>query len=150
MDWDFKREESERESAVTGKFRVVIVDVEEGVTGPSSKKPGTPMITVKLRPSGKRFTISHRIVQNEYFNRNMTRFFDAFPEIAMGDFNFITWIGAEGGALLKADDRGYTQVDRLLSPEQTANLPPFEGDKPERQTITTISEDEVEEDDLPF
>lgn len=151
MNWDFRREENERESAVTGKYRVVITDVTEGVTGPNSKNPGTPMITIKFRPSGRRFTINYRIVKNDYFNRNMTAFFDAFPEIRMGDFNFITWVGAEGAAMLKEDDRGYTQVSYLLSPERAADLPPFEGEKPERQTIATIDEDDGDfEDGLPF
>lgn len=150
MDWNFTREERERENAVTGKYRVVITDVTDGVTGPNSKKPGTPMITIKLRPSGRRFTVSYRIVQNDFFNRNMTAFFDAFPEIRMGDFNFITWIGAEGAAMLKEDDRGYTQVAYLLSPERAADLPPFEGEKPERQTITTIDEDDLDDDEMPF
>ena len=36
--WDgFSREEKERESAITGKHRVVIVEAEEAVTGPNSK-----------------------------------------------------------------------------------------------------------------
>jgi hypothetical protein len=72
-NWDsYKREENERESAVVGKHRVVITDAEESVTGPKSKNPGTPMIVVKLRPSGRRFSVTHRIVKNDYFNRNMT------------------------------------------------------------------------------
>ena len=33
MDWNYKREEQERESAVIGKHRVVITDVEETVQG---------------------------------------------------------------------------------------------------------------------
>lgn len=147
---DFKREEKERESAVTGKHRLVITDVIEGVTGESSKKPGTPMITVKLRPSGRRFTVTYRIVKNDYFNRNMTAFFDAFPEIPFGDFNFVGWIGAEGAAMLKEDDKGYTQVSYFLSPERAADLPPFEGDKPERQPVSVLVDDDDPDDDLPF
>ena len=147
---DFQREEKERESAITGKHRVVITDVSEGVTGPNSKNPGTPMILIKVRPSGRRFSVTYRIVKNDYFNRNMTAFFDAFPDILFGDFNFLSWIGAEGAAMFKEDDRGYTQVSYFLSPERAADLPPFEGEKPERQSITSL-EDETEDDgDLPF
>jgi hypothetical protein len=150
-DWtDFKRDEQERESAVTGKHRVVITDVTEGQTGANSKNPGTPMIIIKVRPSGRHFAVTHRVVKNEYFNRNMTQFFDAFPEIKFGDFNFLTWIGCEGAAMFKQDDRGYTQVSYFLSPERAADLPPFEGDKPQKQTVTSL-EDETEDDgDLPF
>lgn len=150
MNWNFEREEKERESAVTGKHRVVITDAFEGVTGANSKKPGTPMITVKIRPSGRKFSVSYRIVQNDYFNRNMTSFFDAFPEIPFGDFNFLKWIGAEGAAMFKEDERGYTQISYFLSPERAEDLPPFEGEKPERQDITTLDEFEDSEGELPF
>lgn len=147
---DFHREETERESAVTGKHRVVITEVTEGVTGANSKVPGTPVIILKVRPSGRRFSVTYRLVKNEYFNRNATQLFDAFPEIPFGDFNFLSWVGAEGAAMFKQDDRGYTQVSYFLSPERAADLPPFEGDKPERQSITNL-EDETEDDpDLPF
>lgn len=150
MDWNFQREEKERESAVTGKHRVVIVEADEGVTGPNSKNPGTPMIIVKLRPSGRHFTVTHRFVKNDYFNRNMTSFFDAFPEIEFGDFNFLTWVGAEGAAMFKEDERGYTQISYFLPPERAADLPPFEGDKPNRVTVGKLIEDEDDDGDLPF
>lgn len=151
-NWDsYQREEQERESAVVGKHRVVITEASEAVTGPNSKNPGTPMIVIKLRPSGRHFTVTHRIVKNDYFNRNMTQFFDAFPEITEGDFNFIGWVGAEGAAMFKEDSNGYTQVSYFLSPERAADLPAFEGQKPERQTITSLNDPEEEdEDDLPF
>lgn len=150
-NWDsYKREEQERESAVVGKYRVVITEAGEAVTGPKSKKPGTPMIVIKVRPSGRRFTVTHRIVKGEWFNRQMTQFFDAFPEITEGDFNFISWVGAEGAAMFKEDYQGYTQVSYFLSPERAADLPPFEGEKPEKQTITTLDDPEDGESDLPF
>ncbi len=149
-NWDsYQREEQERESAVVGKHRVVITEAGEAVTGPNSKNPGTPMIVIKLRPSGRHFTVTHRIVKNDYFNRNMTQFFDAFPEITEGDFNFIGWVGAEGAAMFKEDSNGYTQVSYFLSPERAADLPAFEGQKPERQSVTTLDEPE-DEDELPF
>ena len=147
---DFQREEKERESAVTGKHRVVITEATEGVTGENSKNPGTPMIIVKLRPSGRRFSVAHRIVKNDWFNRNMTQFFDAFPEIPFGDFTFLSWVGCEGAAMFKQDERGYTQVAYFLAPERAADLPPFEGDKPERQTVTSLEDDADPDGDLPF
>ena len=148
-NWEsYAREEKERESSVIGKCRVVITDAEEAVTGPNSKNPGTPMIVVKVRPSGRRFTVTYRIVKNDWFNRNMTQFFDAFPEIMDGDFNFLSWVGAEGAAMFKEDDRGYTQVAYFIDPVRAADLPPFEGDKPTRQTITKL--DEEDDGELPF
>ena len=148
--WDgFDREEKERESAVTGKHRVVIVEADEAVTGPNSKNPGTPMVVIKLRPSGRHFTVTHRIVKNDYFNRNMTQFFDAFPEIPFGEQNMLAWVGAEGAAMFKEGNNGYTEVSYFLSPERAADLPPFEGEKPERQTITSL-DDEEDDGELPF
>ena len=148
-NWDsFQREEKERESAITGKHRVVITEVQEGVTGSKSKNPGTPMITVSVRPSGRHFSVKYRIVKGDYFNQRMTSFFDAFPEITFGDFNFLTWVGAEGAAMFKEDDQGYTQVSYFLAPERAVDLPPFEGEKPERQTVTTLNDED--DDELPF
>ena len=147
---DFRREEQDRESAVTGKHRVVITEATEGVTGAQSKNPGTPMIIVKVRPSGRHFSVTYRVVKNDYFNRNMTQFFDAFPEITFGDFNFLAWVGAEGAAMFKQDDRGYTQISYFLSPERAAELPPFEGEKPERQSITSLEDETEDDDDIPF
>ena len=147
---DFQREETERESAVTGKYRVVITEVTEGVTGQMSKNPGTPVIIIKVRPSGRKFSVTYRMVKNEYFNRNATQFFDAFPEIPFGDFSFLSWVGAEGAAMFKQDERGYCNVAYFLSPERAADLPPFEGDKPERQTVTSLEDDTADDDDLPF
>ena len=149
-NWNYNREEKERESAVVGKHRVVIVSAEEGVTGANSKKPGTPMIVVKLRPSGRRFTVTYRMVQGEYFNRNATQFFDAFPEIHEGSFNFIEWIGCEGAAMFKEDAQGYTQISYFLDPVRAADLPPFEGDKPARQTVTSLEDESADDGDLPF
>lgn len=150
-NWDsYVREEKERESAVTGKHRVVIVEAFDGVTGANSKNPGTPMITVKVRPSGRHFTVSYRIVKNDYFNRNMTQFFDAFPEIAEGNFNFLEWVGCEGAAMFKEDDRGYTNLSYFLDPVRAADLPPFEGEKPERQTVTSLKDEDDLDDGCPF
>ena len=146
-NWDsYKREEREEQSNVTGKQRCVITAVEETTT----KSTGKPMIVVSLRPSGRKFSVKHYIVQNEYFNRNMTQFFDAFPEIDDGDFNFLGWVGCEGAAMFGEDDQGFLKVKYFLDPVRASSLPPFEGDKPERQTITSLDEKEDDDGDLPF
>lgn len=150
-NWDsYKREENERASAVTGKRRVVITEATEGVTGANSKVPGTPQIIVKLRPSGCKFTLTYRIQKNEWFNRRMTEFFDAFPEITDGDFSFIEWVGCEGAAMLKEGSSGYTEVAYFLDPVRAADLPPFEGEKPIRQIITSLNDDSDFDSEFPF
>ena len=145
-NWNYQREERESSAKVTGKQRCVITNVEEAV----SKTSGKPMIIVSVRPSGCRFTVKNYIVQNEYFNSNMTQFFDAFPDIEEGTFNFLEWVGCFGAAMFGEDDRGYLTIKYWLSPERAADLPPFEGEAPERQTVTVLTEDDTEDDDLPF
>ena len=146
---NYKREEEDRNSLV-GKARCVLVKVEESV----SKKSGLPMIIIHVRPSGCSFSVKTYIVNNENFNKNMTRFFDAFPEIGDGNFEFLTWIGAEGAANFGEDDNGYLKIKRWVYPEQAESLPPFEGKRPERQEVSSLDskEDEDPEDDgeLPF
>jgi hypothetical protein len=143
-DWNYQREERE-ETKVTGRLRCVIVDVEET----ESKTSGLPMIVVSVRPSGTVFKVKSYIVKNEHFNRNMTQFFDAFPDIGDGNFNFIEWIGCEGAAMFDLDDKGYVKVKYWIDAVRAKLLPAFEGEKPERQTVTSLSEDESESD-LPF
>ena len=148
-NWDYQREDREPTAKVTGKQRCVITAVEEG----QAKSSGKPMITVTVRPSGCRFTVKSYIVKNEYFNRRMTEFFDAFPDIKEGSFNFLEWVGCFGAAMFGEDDRGYLTIKYWLSPERAQDLPPFEGEAPERQKITTLDDPEDEDpddDDLPF
>lgn len=143
---DYQREEREESAKVTGRLRCVIVDVEET----ESKTSGLPMIIVSVRPSGTVFKVKSYIVKNEHFNRNMTQFFDAFPEIPDGNFNFIEWIGCEGAAMFDLDDRGYMKVKYWIDAVRAEILPPYEGEKPEKQTVTTLTEDADPDDEMPF
>lgn len=147
--WDsYQRESNGRDnSALIGKRRCVIVGAEETVSS-----AGNPMIVIKVRPSGCNFSVTTWLVKNEKFNHNATQFFDAFPEIGDGNFNFIEWIGAEGAADFGEDEKGYLKVKWWIDAVRASSLPPFEGDKPERQTITSLTEEEPydDDDDLPF
>jgi hypothetical protein len=143
---DYKREEREPESKITGKQRCVITAVEEK----TSKASGLPMIEITVRPSGCRFTVKSWLVHNDNFNRNATQFFDAFPEIGDGNFSFVEWIGAEGAAMFKEDENNYLRIAYWIDPVRAANLPPFEGEKPERQTITTLEAEDGLDDEMPF
>ena len=146
-DWGYKRSEV-RQGALTGKHRCVIVDGEEGV----SKSSGLPMITITVRPSGTKFKVRTWLVKNDKFNDNASRFFDAFPEIGDGNFNFVVWIGAEGAAEFGEDEQGYTNLKWFISGRKAENLPPFEGEKPPRQKVATLPDPEPEDtdDDLPW
>ena len=141
-NWDdYRREERPRLSP--GDYRVEIVSAEE-----KESKAGNPMLVIGIRPNGSNITINHYIVKNEWFNRNMTDFFDSF-NIDDGDFTLPTWIGAVGAARLKEDDKGYLKVQYFISEDRAEKLPPWEGKLPERQELTKL--DDVEDDgELPW
>ena len=146
--WDsYKRVESEKsERQPLGKTRCVIVDVEETV----SKSSGLPMIVVIVKPSGYNAKIRKYIVKNEKFNKNMTDFFDAVEGVDDGDFNFLSWIGCEIGADIGLDSNGFWDIKWWLDRRWLEKLPPFEGEKPQKQEITTIDDSEDLTDDLPW
>ena len=141
-NWDsYQREECSRLSP--GAYRVEIVSVEE-----KESKTGNPMLVIGVRPNGSNITINHYIVKNDWFNRNMTEFFDSF-NIDDGDFTLPTWIGAVGAARLKEDDKGYLKVQYFINKDRAEKLPPWEGPMPERQELVQLKE--VEDDEgLPW
>lgn len=141
-NWDsYQREERPR--LTPGDYRVEIVSVDE-----TESKNGNPMLVISVRPNGSNITINHYIVKNEWFNRNMTDFFDSF-NIEDGDFELPTWVGAVGAARLKEDDRGYLKVQYFIKESRAEKLPPWEGKMPERQELTKI--EEIEDDgELPW
>ena len=141
-NWDsYQREERPRLSP--GDYRVEIVSVEE-----KESKAGNPMLVIGVQPNGSKILIYHYIVKNEWFNRNMTDFFDSF-NIDDGDFTLPTWIGAVGAARLKEDDKGYLKVQYFISEDRAEKLPPWAGKLPERQELTKL--DDVEDDgELPW
>lgn len=141
-NWDsYQREERPRLSP--GDYRVEIVSVEE-----KESKAGNPMLVIGVQPNGSKIIIYHYIVKNEWFNRNMTDFFDSF-NIDDGDFTLPTWIGAVGAARLKEDDKGYLKVQYFISEDRAEKLPPWEGEMPERQELTRL-EDIEDESELPW
>lgn len=141
-NWDsYQREERPR--LTPGDYRVEIVSVEE-----KESKAGNPMLVIGVQPNGSKIIIYHYIVKNEWFNRNMTDFFDSF-NIDDGDFTLPTWIGAVGAARLKEDDKGYLKVQYFISEDKAEKLPPWEGKLPERQELTKL--DDIEDDgELPW
>ena len=141
-NWDsYRREERPRLSP--GDYRVEIVSVEE-----KESKAGNPMLVIGVQPNGSKIIIYHYIVKNEWFNRNMTDFFDSF-NIDDGDFTLPTWIGAVGAARLKEDDKGYLKVQYFINEDRAEKLPPWDGEMPERQELTKL--DDVEDDgELPW
>lgn len=142
-DWGYTRDEAHSEPK-TGKQRCVVLNAEEAVS-----RAGNPMITITVQPSGSKAKVRTWIVKNDKFNRNMTAFFDAFPTIGEGNFDFATWSGALGAANFGTDENGYLKVKWFLRPDEVTELPDFVGDKPVQQTVTHF-EPIGEDEDLPF
>lgn len=140
---DYREEEATR--LQPGDYRVVIIDVEEG----TSKSSGNPMLIVTVQPSGANIHIKHYIVKNQYFNRNTTELFDSFG-INRGNGNLLEWIGAMGAAKLIEDENGYLKVKRFLPPEKQEKLPPWEGEAPQRQQVTSELNASEADGDLPW
>ena len=140
--WEsYQREE--QPSPTPGDYRVEIVSVEE-----KESKAGNPMLVIGVQPNGSKVIIYHYIVKNEWFNRNMTDFFDSF-NIDDGDFTLPTWIGAVGAARLKEDDKGYLKVQYFIDEDRAERLPPWDGEMPERQELAKLEHLE-DESELPW
>jgi len=139
-NWNYAREETERTGA--GDYRFEVVSAEEKAS--STKKN---MIVVGLKPNGATFTVYDYFVEGEYFNRKATQFFDA-TNVEDNNFDLLTWVGAVGAAHFKEDENGYLKVGYYLDKKRAEKLPPWQGEMPERQTVTEFKE--VEEEDLPW
>ena len=140
-NWDYTREETTRSGA--GDYRFEIVDAEEKVS--STNKD---MIVVSLKLNGPGFVFKDYLVKGEYFNRKATQLFDS-TGIEDGNFEVLTWKGAVGAARFKEDKDGYLKAAWYLDPKRAEKLPPWQGELPERQTVTDFAEIEDSED-LPF
>lgn len=148
--WDnYKPERASRVEA--GNYRCSVLDVEQGV----SKSSGNDMFVITVGIANTNIKVKNYIVCNEYFNRNMTAFFESFG-IDEGDFETIGWIGACGAAKFEEDENGYLKVKWFLNPKQAESLPDWQGERPQRQSVTKIAAaasdgfEAIDDDDYPF
>ena len=140
MELTYKREET---PDLTGARRCVVISAEVKLS-----KTGKTMIAIGLRPSGSKISVKYFIVEGPYWNRNLTQFYDSF-NVEEGNLEVVTWVGAEGAANFITDENGYLKVKNFIRKDRAADLPPYEGEKPERQTVTHF-EDLSEDEELPF
>lgn len=91
-----------------GPCRCIILDAHRAV----SKSSGKPMLTLTFRPSGTVSSVQKHIVDNEYFDANVSRLMDAFPQISKEEGVTFPerWRGAIGVVKLAVDEDGYYQV----------------------------------------
>ncbi len=71
-------------------------------------KAGNDMLEIRLSVQGSNGQqYIERYVDNEYFNKNMSRFFDAFT-IQPGNFDFNSWLGHQGKGFFEHAAEKYT------------------------------------------
>lgn len=96
-----------------GEHAVKILDAKETTT-----KKGVPMIEVQLTVQGSNKVLYiERLVAGDYFQRNMSRFFDAF-KIVRGNFAFQSWRGKLGRGVFQHEKQTYIGNDGM---ERTVN-----------------------------
>lgn len=146
MNWNYTREETPRAQA--GDHRFEVIAAEEKVS-----QSGKNMVVVTLKLNGYDTNVKDYFVEGEWLNRKLTQWFDS-TNINEGDMNLLGWKGAVGAARFKEDENGYLKVSYYIDKKRAEKLPAWQGEMPERQTVTTLSdakfEDVTNEDDLPF
>lgn len=96
-----------------GEHAVKILDAKETTT-----KKGVPMIEVQLTvQDSNKVPYIERLVAGDYFQRNMSRFFDAF-KIVRGNFAFQSWRGKVGRGVFQHEQQTYISNDGT---ERTVN-----------------------------
>lgn len=100
-----------------GDWPVVICKVEEKQT-----KNGKGMLEVSFRVADilSPYYVE-RYVEGEYFNKSMSRFFDAF-KLQPGNFTFSTWIGKRATAHFEHVQETYTAQDGTQRASNRAKL----------------------------
>lgn len=156
MSWsNYTYKKPEYPDRKPGDYRCIILNAETG----TSKTSGKNMLTIYLRPSGTAATVRAYIVDNEYFDDNMSRFLDAFPALKSNPNpdNCFAWRGAMGAAKLKVNDNGYFEHNRWIPSDKADKLPEFvwraRDDEPQEmpvlQEFTELDGGE-DDGDIPF
>ena len=134
---DYKPEEYSKSFDVAdGDHVVVIYKVENKVS-----KNGSHMheVTYMVKDSNG-VPFIDRIVEGEYYNKNMTRFFDAF-HIQRGDFNFNNWLNKKAYAHFEHKQETFTNSNGQQVTVNKANLVYFHNNMPGSENNPTVSVD---------
>lgn len=127
---------------------------------------GDPMITIDLVIRESQIVFKHRIVKNEYFNSNMTKFYDCF-KIPRGNFEYQRWLNRNGKVHIakgKPNDAGmaYMEIKYLIvdapkagpaaqpAAAQAAPAPRQQYQAPAREPAMAQADAMPFTDDIPF
>lgn len=126
----YQEEEYGAATLPEGDYCAKIVGAKEG----TAKTSGNPMAIITLAIKESSIEFKYWIVENEYFNRNMTKFFDCF-KIRRGEFDMNRWVGKYGYVHIakgKPNEHGlsYLEVKSLVIPQ---GQPPHEERYPAEQ-----------------
>ena len=99
-----------------GDYLSQIVGVED-----TKSRNGNYMRVVDLKIREANFTFKHYLVENEYFDSNMTRFFDCF-RIQRGNFDDHAWLKRTGTIHVakgkpRENGKSYWEVQYLVTPQ---------------------------------
>ena len=150
MAWSYKREERQFEQVPVGKHRIRIKSAEKAIS-----KNGNDMLALQFEVSGMPNILYHYIVflddRPEITNRMLTSFFDAFPNIAEGDFDMRHWIGKVGACNVNVDknDSDRTRLSYFIRADKQGELPPWRDANGQMAKPDEFMQ-EVEDDDNPF
>jgi len=91
-------------------------------------KNGDPMMTIDLITKDSPIVFKHRIVKNDYFNSNMTKFFDCF-KIPRGNFEYQRWLERVGKCHIakgepNAEGKAYMEIKYLIVDAKAASPTP--------------------------
>jgi hypothetical protein len=144
--WDggYQPEDYSEPTIEKGEHQMKIFEVKERV----SKNSGNELIEIKLKnKNGNQFFFY--IVKNDFFNRNLTRFYDCFG-IERGERNFDNWLNRYGWAYVdkgkpQNDGNTYMEIKYLVvdhkGQQAPAKAPPPKAPPPADDGFT---------DDIPF
>lgn len=114
--YDYTPEEQKSFDCDDGDHLTRIAKVEN-----AKSKNGLQMHVITLQVQGIKVPYIHRVVEGEYYNRSMTRIFDAF-KIQRGDFNFQHWLGKTATAHFEHRQEKFTGQDGLEHTSNKAHL----------------------------
>ena len=130
----YKPEETMKFEVSDGEHRVAILGAETRVS-----KTDIQMICINLKVEGANVTYQYFVCEGEYFNKTMTRIFDAF-KIPRRNFNFATWKGKIASAHFKHKDRTFIDEKGVERKTSDATLIYFHNNATAPETPELVKE----------